>query len=162
MGKYPAFTVRSYPAFRPAREFRVFVSPNALYFIRLSGLVSASDAGSGMSLYAQERAMASVIRWFASKSQSNELDQIESADPAELVVSGKHHFQVSPSEVFESRLDPPSLFGGQRPAFGRWRLSQEGRKPVTYEIESAESLETALQHLPLLLKDKLKVNIGKR
>ena len=47
MNPYPGFTVRSYPAFRTARLYRVFVAPEALYFIRTKGLISASDAGSG-------------------------------------------------------------------------------------------------------------------
>ena len=47
MNTHPRFTVRSYRAFRTARLYRVFVAPEALYFIRMKGLISASDAGSG-------------------------------------------------------------------------------------------------------------------
>ena len=122
MSTFPAFTVRAYPAFRPAREFRVF----------------------------------------AGKSQASELEKLESADPAELARSGKHDFQVTPAEVNESRLDPPPALGSQRPVFGRWKLRLQGKKAITYQIESAESLESALALLPPHLGEKLKINIRKR
>jgi hypothetical protein len=42
----PAFIVRSYPPFRMARIFRVYVDRDALYLIRMRGLVGHADAGS--------------------------------------------------------------------------------------------------------------------
>lgn len=78
------------------------------------------------------------------------------------VRSGKHDFQVPPAEVNESRLDPPSVFGSQRPALGRWKIRLQGKKAVTYEIQSVESLESALNCLPPLLGEKLKINIRSR
>ena len=97
--------------------------------------------------------MASVIRWFAGTSQARELDQIESSDPAELIRSGKHPFQVTLSEVAESRLDPP-LYFRQWP--GVWPLETLylGQESGHLEIESTESLETALNVLPPVRRDE--------
>ena len=90
----PAFMVRTYPAFRPARLYRVFVSGDSLYFIRLGGLISPSDAGSGYSLDPGKWAVSLLIRKFAKKSLDSELTRIENKDPATIV---------------ESRLLPPIL-----------------------------------------------------
>jgi hypothetical protein len=42
----PAFIVRSSPPFRMARIFRLYVDRDALYLIRMRGLVGHTDAGS--------------------------------------------------------------------------------------------------------------------
>ena len=111
----PALTVRTYPAFRPARLYRVFVSGDSLYFIRLGGLISPSDAGHGHSIDPGKRAVAALIGWIAKKSINAELARLESTDPARLLELDKKHFKVAPDEVIDSRLDSPSLFSQQRP-----------------------------------------------
>jgi hypothetical protein len=138
---------------------RVIVSAGSLYFIRLGGLISASDAGSGRSLFAQERAVAAVIGWFAKKTLDSGLSKIEGTNPEQLVASSRKHFKVTPDEVIESTLDPPSMFSGERPSFARWKVTVRGRKRTIYEIEDRASLETALSLLPPLLGDKLKVKV---
>ena len=113
----PAFTVRTYPAFRPARLYRVLVSGDSLYFIRLGGLISPSDAGYSHSFDPGERAVAALIGWIAKKSLNADLVRIESTDPARIVELDKKHFKVTPDEVIDSRIDSPSLFSQQRPCF---------------------------------------------
>ena len=65
----------------PARAlFRVLVSPDALYFIRLKGLISASDAGSdGPLTPRRQAAVASLIRKFAAHSLASGLAEVDAA-----------------------------------------------------------------------------------
>ena len=159
MNTYPGFIVRSYPAFRPARLYRVLVSPDALYFIRLKGLISASDAGSDSPLTPRRQcAVASLIRKFAQHSLATGLAEVERSDPEEMIRSSKKHFKLTAADFVSSSLDPPSLFSAQGPSFARWKIVAEGHKN-TYQVEDEESLYIAVKHLPNLLGTKLTVKV---
>jgi hypothetical protein len=157
MSAYPGITVRSYPAFRPARLYRVLVSRDALYFIRLKGLISVSDAGSESPFaLPQHVAFAALIRIFARSSLAKSLAEIERSDPEELLYSSHKHFKLTAADFISSTLDPPSLFSAHGPSYARWKIVAQGHKN-TYQVEDAESLSTALQNLPNLLGAKLTV-----
>jgi hypothetical protein len=51
MIEIPAFNVRSYPPFRMARLHRVYVDREALYPIRMRGVIGNADAGSRFELH---------------------------------------------------------------------------------------------------------------
>ena len=112
MNTHPRFTVRSYRAFRTARLYRVFVAPEALYFIRMKGLISASDAGSGIHIDPLQAAVASLIRWIGRSTMEASREKVEQCDPKEMVQSSKKHFKVPAGDLVSSSLDPPSLLGG--------------------------------------------------
>ena len=81
MNPYPGFTIRSYPAFRTARLYRVLVAPDTLYFIRMKGLISASDAGAGIHIDPLQAAVAAAIRWFGRNAMESSRQQVEQQRP---------------------------------------------------------------------------------
>ncbi len=148
MSALPGFTIRADPAFRPARLIRVLVSPDALYFIRMKGLISPSDAGgTGPFVPRRQAAVASVIRQLGHASLASGLAEVERSDPEELVCASKKHFKIPAADFVASNLDPPPLFGGQGVCYARWKVVAKGHKN-TYQIEDAESLETAWPNSP--------------
>ncbi len=149
MARYPGFIARSYRSFGPARLYRVLVGPEMLYFLRAPGLISASDAGSGLSVDPGKAAVAAIIRWIG-RGSIEKARAMLAVDPEELVQSSRKHFKVAAAEVTASRLDPPSILSGHGYHYARWQVVTPGRK-ATYQIEDHESLEVALDHLPGLL-----------
>jgi hypothetical protein len=158
MNPYPGFTIRSYPAFRTARLYRVFVAPDTLYFIRMKGLISASDAGAGIHIDPLQAAVAAAIRWFGRNAMESSRQQVEQSDPEEMVRSSKKHLKVAAGDFVSSSLEPPSLLGGHGHYYARWKVVAPGLKE-TFQIEDAESLQSALDHLPSVLGPRLTVKV---
>ncbi len=158
MNTHPRFTVRSYRAFQTARLYRVFVAPEALYFIRMKGLISASDAGSGIHIDPLQAAVASLIRWIGRSTMEASREKVEQCDPKEMVQSSKKHFKVPAGDLVSSSLDPPSLLGGHGHYYARWKVAAHGLKEA-FQIEDAESLQTALDALPPVLGPRLTVKV---
>jgi hypothetical protein len=158
MNPYPGFTIRSYPAFRTARMYRVFVAPDTLYFIRMKGLISVSDAGAGIHIDPMQAAVAAAIRWFGRKAMESSREQVERSDPEEMVRSSKKHFKLTARDLVSSSLDPPSLLGGHGHHYARWKVVAPGVKQA-FQIEDAESLQAALDHLPGVLGPRLTVKV---
>jgi hypothetical protein len=160
MNPYPGFTVRSYPAFRAARLYRVFVAPDALYFIRTKGLISASDAGSGILIDPGQAAVAALIRWFGRKSLEAARAEVEQSDPEAMVQSSKKHFKIAVDDFLRSSVEPPSLFGGHGHYYATWKVVTRKTKDA-FQIEDPESLEAALDRLPALLGSRLSVTVDR-
>jgi hypothetical protein len=160
MNPHPAFVVRSYPAFRAARLYRVLVSPTTLYFIRMKGLISASDAGSAFDFRPDHAAVAALIRWFGQKTIDSARAETEQVDPEEMVRTSKKHFKLSVDEFVNSSLEPPSLFSGHGHYYASWKIVTHDRKD-RFQIEDPESLESALMSLPAVLGPKLTVKVDR-
>jgi len=159
MNEPPAFNVRAYPAFRMARNFRVYVDRDALYLIRMSGVFGNADAGPRHTLHPGKRAIGMLLRWWVEKSQSAQAHALDATGPRMMLDSHPHNRRVEPAEVVESRLRPPQLLGyGEHLA--HWSLTVRDRRPLKFQIEDAESLKTALEHLPRLLGPALRVSVG--
>ena len=154
MSHHPAFTVRSYPSFRPARLWRVLVAPEALYFIRMKGLISPGDAGNPEAWSRDQRATGKAILWLGRKALASGLAEVERLDPAEAVRSSKAHFKAGFDEIETLKLDPPSLLGQGTPV-AKMTLRLVGEKAAIYQIEDEESLEVARAELPGRLGPKL-------
>ena len=158
MSDVPAFSVRSYPAFRMARHHRVFVDAQALYLIRMPGIIGHADAGSQFDLNPGRAFTGMLIRHWAKRSLAAAAQRLETCDPNDLLADHRRNLRVEPQEVVESRLDPPRLLGhGEHLA--RWSLTLRDRRPMTFQIEDEESLEIALECLPPLLGEALRVSV---
>ncbi len=157
MPVYPGFVVRSYRNFAPARMFRVSVGPDALYFLRAPGIIGAADAGTGHSLDPGQLAVAAIFRWLGRRNIEKARAELD-GDPEELVRSSRKHFKLLVDEMIESRLDPPSMLSGHGFYYSRWQVVTPSGN-TTYQIEDAESLNAALDHLPGLLGPRLAVNV---
>ncbi len=71
----------------------------------------------------------------------------------------RHNLRVAPNDVIESRLEPPRLLGhGEH--FACWSLTVRDRRSMSFQIEDAASLQTALDHLPRLLGAPLQVTVA--
>ncbi len=157
MAMYPGFVVRSYRNFAPARIFRVFIVPDVLYFLRARGIIRAADAGTGHTLDPGQLAIAAIFRWLGRRTIEKARAELD-GDPEELVRSSRKHIKLLADEMIESRLDPPSMLRGHGFYYARWQVVTPSGKS-TYQIEDADSLNAALDHLPGLLGPRLAVNV---
>lgn len=155
----PAFCVRSYPAFRMARLHRVYIDDQALYLIRMRGIIGHADAGSPFDLHPGRAFTGMLIRWWAKRSLDTATRALDSNDLHALLSASHGNLRVEPWEVEESRLDPPRMLGhGEH--FARWSLTLRDRKRLSFQIEDEESFRTALEHLPPLLGTTLRVSVS--
>jgi hypothetical protein len=159
MSKIPAFNVRSYPAFRIARLYRVYVDRDALYLIRMRGVIGSGDAGSRNELHPGRALVGTLLRWWAERSQDAGARELDARGPREMLAAHRLNLRVEPGEVVKSRLRPPRLLGhGEH--FACWSLTARGRGPLDFQIEDAASLRMALEHLPRLLGPALSVSVA--
>ncbi|GAC1450949.1 MAG: hypothetical protein NVSMB9_35750 [Isosphaeraceae bacterium] len=160
MSQIPAFNVRSYPPFRMARLYRVYADLDALYLIRMRGVIGSADAGSPRLELDLGRALTGMIlRKWAEKSQAAAARGLDSRGPREMLGAHRLNLRVEPGEVVESRLRPPRLLGhGEHVAC--WTLTTRDRRRLTFQIEDPASLRTALENLPPLLGPALRVSVG--
>lgn len=159
MSDIPAFSVRSYPAFRMARLHRVYIDSEALYLIRMRGIIGHADAGSPFDLHPGRALTGMLIRWWARRSLDSAARALDSNDLHALLSASPGNLRVEPWEVEESRLDPPRMLGhGEH--FARWSLTLRDRKRLSFQIEDEESFRTALEHLPPLLGATLRVSVS--
>lgn len=158
--KIPAFIVRSYPAFRMARLFRVYVDGDALYLIRMRGVIGSADAGSPRHEFHPGRALVgTLLQWWAKRSQDAAANKLDAQGPREMLGAHRLNLRIEPWEVEESRLQPRRLLGhGEHLAC--WSLTPRGRRPLTFQIEDEASFKTALEHLPRLLGPALTVSVA--
>src|SRR5207249_4410147 len=85
--------------------------------------------------------------------------ELDARGPRELLDTHRMNLRVEPGEVVESRLGPPRLRGhGEHVAC--WSLTIRGFRPLSFQIEDAASLRTALEHLPRLLGPALRVTVA--
>jgi hypothetical protein len=155
----PAFNVRAYPQFRMARLHRVYVDRDALYLIRMRGVVGYADAGTRFELHLGRAWNSMLVRWWARRSQEAAASKLDARSPHEMLDAHRMNLRVEPAEVVESCLDPPRLLGhGEH--FACWSLTIRERRPLSFQIEDAASLRTALEHLPRLLGTALRVSVA--
>jgi hypothetical protein len=158
MAQIPAFNVRSYPPFRMARLYRVYVDRDALYLIRMRGVIGSADAGPRFEPHPGRALIGMLLRWWAKNSQDAAASRLDARGPREMLDSHRMNLRVEPG-VVESRLQPPRLLGhGEH--FSCWSLTVRGRRRLTFQIEDAASFKTALEHLPRLLGPALSVSVG--
>ena len=158
MSDVPAFSVRSYPTFRMARLHRVYVDSQALYLIRMPGIIGHADAGSRFELHPGRALFGMLIQHWTKRRLEAASRRLDASDPRDLLASHGGNLRVEPREVVESRLDPPRLLGhGEHLAC--WSLTLRHRKPLTFQIEDEASLRIALVHLPRLLGTTLRVSV---
>jgi hypothetical protein len=152
MSHLPAFTVRAYPSFRPARMFRVVFSGEVIYLIRMKGLLGQADAG-GYEHYSsgQQRMMAEFIRWWAGKSIASGVQEVDGADPEELLARNKKNLRLTPEDFASSTLEPASILGhGEH--YARWKFTlQDGRK-LLFQVEDVDDLKAAITSLAEALR----------
>lgn len=152
----PAFNVRSYPPFRMARIFRLYIDRDALYLIRTGGLIGHADAGSRFELHPVSMLVGMFLRWWAKPSTATTARELDRRGPRELVDAHASNLRIERAEVAESCLSPPRLLG-HGAHLASWSLTIRGRRPMTFQIEDEASLGTALEHLPRLLEHALSV-----
>ena len=158
MTDVPAFSVRSYPAFRFARLHRVYIDKDALYLIRMPGVIGHADAAARFQLDPGQALTGMLIRYWAKKSLEAKARRLESSEPSELLGDHRSNRRVDSRDVVESRLDPPRLLGhGEH--FACWSLQLRDRKRFRFQIEDETSLKVALEHLPKLLGTTLTVSV---
>jgi hypothetical protein len=159
MTEIPASTVRSYPAFRMSRLFRVYVDRDALYLIRMRGVIGHADAGDRFDVHLWRDLTSHLLHWWVRRSLAAATRELDDRGPRGMLDAHRQNLRVERCEVSESRLEPPRLLGhGEH--FASWSLTLRDRKPMSYQIEDAESLQTALAHLPRFLGAALQVTVA--
>ena len=160
MSQFPAFNVRDYPSFRPARLYRVVFSDQGIYFLRMRGLIGHSEAGADHFMNGTQAAISNMFRLWASQSIASSVEAIDEANPADLVKASKKNFVILPDDFTSSVLEPPVVFGGHGNHFARWKFTlMDGRK-ATYQLETVEDLKIALVQLPVTLGATQQIKVG--
>jgi hypothetical protein len=152
MIEIPAFNVRSYPPFRLARLHRVYVDHEALYLIRMRGIIGNADAGSRFELHPGRALTGMFPRWWAKTSLDATARELDARGPRDMLDAHRMNLRVEPGEVVESL--------GRGEHFACWSLTLRQRRPLSFQIEDTASLRTALEHLPRLLGPALRVSVA--
>jgi hypothetical protein len=158
MSSLPAFTVRSYPAFRMARMHRVYVDRDVLYLIRMRGVVVIAVPDADCFFF--DDPFSDLLRWWARRSQRSAARELDERGPREMLEAHRQNRRFEAGDIASSRLEPARLLVGHGTYLARWTLTPRGRKAMTFQIEDSASLRTALAVLPGLLGPALSVTVA--
>ncbi len=148
-----AFNTRVQFTWKGDHLFRVYPRDGQLYFIRVGGSKRKNAA-----VGAQFGLIGMLIVYFSSKREAAKtkqtLNQIAGADPVELLASHKLNFTLPVEQIRSSELLAPPMLGGTS---GRWRVVEQSGKKRNMSFDDVENMRLAVDKLPGLLSDKLKV-----
>jgi hypothetical protein len=152
------FNARMLHTWTPDRLYRVYLTRDELFFIRIGGQGGMNEAAA-----AQFGLLGVLLSNTVVKRSKRKLEAIIAevdANPPSLQLSKhKHNFRVLRSEVDQTKLEPPSTFASHGHHFGRWRITFRGKKPITLQFEEFNDMQTALQTLPKFFGSRMTVNV---
>lgn len=159
MSPTPAFTVRHHPAFRFARHYRVYLDHDALYLIRMGGLVGVGEFGDPDSRLAWANPGRFVIGWLVSRFLKARAANLDERGPRELLDAHPDNRRLDRTEIASARLEPSSILSGAT-SVAVLTLTPTSGRAMKYQIEDGTSLKRALDSLPSLLGPALTVTVA--
>jgi len=153
-----AFNARATFTWSGDRMYRVYLTNDALYFIRIGGQ-GGMDVAVAAGFGALGGAALSLMRKRGQTKEEERRAAIDAQGPQALLDAHKHNFRLFPSDVRESSIEPAAAPGWHGPHSGRW-LVTTGEQKLSLQFETPEDMVVALAHLPRLLGDRLRVNVA--
>ena len=158
-GKPVGFNVRALYALKPDRLYRVYAMPDGLYLIRIAG--QGGLEGQALTLGAAGGALGMMLASILTPGAGTSYKKAAAADeqgPLTQLGHHKHDQRVRVDEIVECSIEPPSRLPSHGPQAARWLLTTREQK-WNLQFETNEDVVIALDHLPPILGERLKVNI---
>ena len=146
MTKVNAFNCRLISTFAPDRDYRVFLVPEGVFFIHISGQRLGRSIAIHFGVLGGLVYAATEKRSKAKREET--IRDLDLVHPSGHLGSGKHNFHATILDVESSELQPRARFAGHGGHFGRWILKLRGQKALTLELQTADDMQKAHDLLP--------------
>jgi hypothetical protein len=138
----------------PEVLYRVYFAPGGLFFIRVGG-------ERGTSAYMRFGLIGLLVHAFQNpkgkvEEKVSDLDQRSLKDRLE---DHKANFRTAFSEIRSATIDPRAIFTTTGKNCGRMVMKFEEHGKKTFEFEEIQAMKVAVDELPKVLGDRLKVNV---
>lgn len=153
-----AFTARAVHTWKMDCEYRVFVSPLELVFIKIGGQggVDAS-LGHHFGLLGALIFLAGAKR--AEKKREALLHEISRVPPRSLLGRDKQNFALLAGRVTDQRIAPAHWFQGHGPHVGRWFFRIRDGDAMELQFPTVEDMRTAVRSLDEILRARLALQV---
>jgi hypothetical protein len=156
----PFFHARATYAFKPNRFYRVYVTAAELIFVEAGPgdgqQVARQMAMQGGLIGGLIGALVAKQKQKKAAARARALDDSTAGEIVRLADEGKNNFRSRASEIDEASFEPPGL---KNTHAGRLRLRHRERGKMTLEVATVDDMRTALDTVPPLLGDTVKINV---
>lgn len=158
--KAVGFNVRALFALKADRLYRVYATPEGLYLIRIGGQggLDAANLILGAGGGALGGLLASALGLNKGAGPDKKAVSADEQGPQALMGHHKHDQLLRLEDIVESSIEPPASLPGHGPQAARWALVT-GERKWDLQFETNEDVMVALEHLPPVLGERLRVNI---
>jgi hypothetical protein len=152
-----AFNARYLSSLTPDRVYRVYLSRDETFFIRISGqpwsqaVAPAFGALGSLILEPMQRRAAAKLR--------ERCSELDAQDPGLLLKAHKHNFRAAMSDFEQSSLDPAGGFADHGPHYGRWVFKLRREKPMILQLDTLSDMQKAHQMLGDALGPVHQINV---
>ena len=155
------FNARYISTFMPDRLYRVYLTDDQIFFIRIGGqaVLPPGSAGAFGLLGLLEALILIPATKRAEQKLQSRIEEFDRSPPSLLLPKHKHNFSAIVSDFTETSLETPSALSAHGTHFGRWIFTLRGKKPMTVQFEKLEEMHAAFKSLPGVLGSRLTVNV---
>ncbi len=154
-----AFNARAVFTWKADRLYRVYLSGNELFFIRIGGQGGWREAALG-GMHGQPLGflLLPVVwlldRW-AQKKREARVARSDAPPPQLQVREHPHNFRLAASEIVAASIEPAARLQLHGPHVGRGRLVTAGRRTLNLQFETLADMQWAQAILSRVLADRL-------
>ena len=156
-----AFNMRQLCYYKPDKHYRVYSSDNDLWFVWLANQNVMELAFEIINVYMLGLGLG-FRKYFLKKFCDNIQAASKKADriyPQQTKKGQKRHYRKKLNEVVNVTLYHASAGVGHGKPVGFCRFLLTNNKTIKYQFENNEQMKKAIEILPGILGDKLKVNV---
>ncbi|HPR65329.1 MAG TPA: hypothetical protein PK014_14060 [Thermoanaerobaculia bacterium] len=154
------FTARATYALKPDQYYRVYVDGDSIYFVRISGQSLAAGVAGGLEaqLGSLGRSLGAGLVRRAKRKLFQAGMEADKKDYRTLGMADKRSFRKSTAEIRSAVIDPAEAISGHGMHVGVWRLEFSDGKKLRLQFEEISEMKKAVDGLPGVFGEKLKVN----
>ncbi|MCK6558841.1 hypothetical protein HUU39_01600 [candidate division KSB1 bacterium] len=158
-----AFNARAVFTWRSDRLYRVHLSGNELFFIRLGGQGGWREGALG-GMHGQPLGLLLLpVVWlldrWAQKKREAKMARSDARPPQLQVREHIHNFRLAASDVVAASLEPPARLQLHGYHVGRWRLVTAGGQKFNFQFETLADMQWAQAILSRVLADRLQISV---
>lgn len=163
MDNHSAFNVRALFMWKSDRLYRVHLSGDELFFIRIGGqggwLEGALGGMHGHPLGLLFLPIIWLLDQWAEKKRQARMARSDARPPQLQVREHQHNFRLSPSDVVAASLEPPARLQWHGFHVGRWRLTTAGGQKFYFQFETVADMLWAQVVLSRVLANRLQISV---
>jgi hypothetical protein len=154
-----AFNARAVYAFKSDCLYRIHLTVNDAYFLRLGGQNWAAGHAIGHQFGLLGILLVMFLQQRSERKQAEKAKLWEDCSFEELLENHRNNFRAAPEDFLEAAIEPASFWQGHGAHVGRWAIQLKEQGKMVLQFENLEDMQKAMRVLPAWLGPTLRVNV---